>query len=164
MSKNKKPKNEAVALMQQLTGTDQPIVGEQTFEQIKETNLKELESLRNIALTQLQDAARLGMCIKTPEIAQSTFAPRAAQLVGQLTRDLKSMNGDLERIREGESQLNTMATVEDYVPVALQLGEEHHLWQNKFSTGVVPVLEELKDIVEAVHETPATATETTVNE
>ncbi len=152
MSKKQRRTTEATKLMEQLTGTDQPVQGEETFEQIKENNLKALADLRQNALVQLHHSAQLGLCIKDPKIANSELAGRASQLVKTLTNDAVAMNSEMANIKAREEHLATVETVEEFIPLALELGEEHQLWQSKFETGVVPVLEEIETLIKSVVE------------
>jgi hypothetical protein len=152
MSKKLKRTTEATKLLDHLTGADQLLQGEETFEQIKETNLTALEDLRRSALQQLHESAKLGLCVKDPSIVNSAHAARAGQLVVTLTKDVTAMKAELQTIKERQDVLAGVTDVVDFIPLALELGEEHQLWQSKFETGVLPVLEEIKTLIETTSE------------
>jgi hypothetical protein len=149
MSKKLKRTTEATKLLDQLTGADQLLQGEETFEQIKESNLVALEDLRINALSQLQESARLGLCVKDPAIVNSPLAKRACQLVVTLNKDVTAMNNELQNIQARQKTLAEVNEIVDFIPLALELGEEHQLWQSKFQTGVLPVLEEIQTLIDS---------------
>lgn len=150
MSKKPRKTTEATKLIDQLTGTNQLIVGEESFEDIKKSNLEALEELRQNALSQLHQSAKLGLCIKDPKIIASNQAGRAGQLVTTLTNDVRTMKSEMDQIKARADQLAEVTEIVDFIPLALELGEEHQLWQSKFETGVLPVLEEIESLIKTV--------------